>query len=563
MLTTNTTVVWFKRDLRIADHAPLAAAASASVANANCAVLPLYVIEPSIFNAPDFAAQHWGFIRESLVALNAALLPLGAPLVIRVGEMCDVLAELRATLALGSITLLSHQETGNALTYRRDIAVGKWCRANGVAWQEYRQHGVKRGLVKRDGWASQWDRFMSSPVLDAPTRLRAVSPAIASTLDLAAMANDHTDLSQFGITFHAPDKIMRIKAGRANGLELLHSFLETRGQHYRSSMSSPISAAAECSRLSPHIAFGTLSIREIAQALYARRSALQSLTEDARPPGMLASLKSFESRLHWHCHFIQKLESEPAIEFRNVHRGFDNVRDEGQLDEEAQQKLQAWATGMTGYPMIDACMRMLGTVGWINFRMRAMLMSFASYQLWLHWREPALHLAREFLDYEPGIHYPQAQMQSGVTGINTIRIYNPIKQARDQDPDGIFVKQWLPELARVPVEYIFEPWTMPETLQAHLGITIGLDYPKPIVDNVVASRFAREAIYAVKQQAQAKIIAKQVYEKHGSRHPLRDARPSAGASASSKRKSTKTVDKVATANKSKKEATPQLAFSWD
>jgi deoxyribodipyrimidine photo-lyase len=213
--------------------------------------------------------------------------------------------------------------------------------------------------------------------------------------------------------------------------------------------------------------------------------------------------------------------------------------------------------------MIDACMRMLGTVGWINFRMRAMLMSFASYQLWLHWREPALHLAREFLDYEPGIHYPQAQMQSGVTGINTIRIYNPIKQARDQDPDGIFVKQWLPELARVPVEYIFEPWTMPVTLQAHLGITIGLDYPKPIVDNVVASRFAREAIYAVKQQAQAKIIAKQVYEKHGSRHPLRDARPSAGASASSKRKSTKTVDKVATANKSKKEATPQLAFSWD
>ena len=96
-------------------------------------------------------------------------------------------------------------------------------------------------------------------------------------------------------------------------------------------------------------------------------------------------------------------------------------------------------------------MRALIETGWVNFRMRAMLVSFASYHLWLHWKEPALHLARMFTDYEPGIHYAQVQMQSGTTGMNTVRCYSPVKQGMDHDRDGEFARRWLPELARSPI----------------------------------------------------------------------------------------------------------------
>jgi len=156
--------------------------------------------------------------------------------------------------------------------------------------------------------------------------------------------------------------------------------------------------------------------------------------------------------------------------------------------------------------------------------MRALLVSFSSYQLWNHWREPALHLAREFLDYEPGIHYPQVQMQSGVTGINTLRIYNPVKQARDQDPDGTFVRRWLPALRKVPDEFIFEPWTLPQALQAQCGVIIGRDHPAPIVDHVATARQARETLWALRGDAKVREEARRVFNKHGSRNPQREGR---------------------------------------
>ena len=125
--------------------------------------------------------------------------------------------------------------------------------------------------------------------------------------------------------------------------------------------------------------------------------------------------------------------------------------------------------GRTGWPLVDACVAMLRATGWLNFRMRAMLVSVAAYPAWLHWREVGLWLARAFLDYEPGIHWSQLQMQSGTTGINTTRVYNPIKQARDHDPQGVFVRRWLPALRRVPDTWLFEPWRMPESVQARCG----------------------------------------------------------------------------------------------
>jgi deoxyribodipyrimidine photo-lyase len=229
-------------------------------------------------------------------------------------------------------------------------------------------------------------------------------------------------------------------------------FLTARGNAYNKVMSSPNTAFDGCSRLSPHLACGTLSMREVVQATRARRYQVRALPPERRG-GWSAALAAFEGRLHWHCHFIQKLESEPSIEFENLHRACDGLR-ENDFDAE---RFEAWRAGHTGFPLVDACMRALQAGGWINFRMRAMLVSFSSYQVWLHWRQPARALARLFTDYEPGIHYSQVQMQSGTTGINTLRIYNPVKQSQDHDPEGAFIRRWVPELADVPTDWIHSP----------------------------------------------------------------------------------------------------------
>jgi deoxyribodipyrimidine photo-lyase len=481
-------VVWFKRDLRVADHAPLAEAARSGL------VLPLYIAEPDLWRQPDVSHRHYAFLSDCLRDVSDELSKLGQPLVIRSGNAVDVLRAIHATHGISA--LWSHEETGNGWTFARDKAVAAWARENGVPWHERRQHGVERRMTTRDGWAKRWDNLMATPQAEPPRALTSLPNIASNALPFAA---------DLGL---APDGLSeRQLGGRSHALDLLYSFLEGRGRNYRRAMSNPLEGAEVCSRLSPHLAFGTLSMREAAQATWMRQRELR--TEGSRDVAALReSLVSFSGRLHWHCHFIQKLESEPAIEFREFHPSLRGLRP----DNPDLALLKAWADGETGYPFLDACLRSLRATGWLNFRMRAMVMSFASYNLWLPWRATGLHLARMFTDYEPGIHWSQVQMQSGTTGINAIRIYNVVKQGYDQDPQGVFVRRWVPELAAVPDGFIHEPWLWDEAARV-----LGQSYPAPVVDLKASTQAAKDRIYGARQGRRFHAAADAVQEKHGSR----------------------------------------------
>ncbi len=370
---------------------------------------------------------------------------------------------------------------------------------------------------------------------------------------------------------HRIDRIQRQQiGGESHALEMLHSFLNSRGSNYSSDISSPNTSWTSCSRLSPYLTWGHISTRFVMHETRKRQEYFRNekkkngkkkktkdssttnadkdgtsltctSTSQSKPDGYwLKSLQAFSSRMHWRSHFIQKLETEPEMEKRDLCPAYSHLR--RQPNDWNQSYYDAWSTGRTGFPFVDACMRCLIQHGWLNFRMRCMLVSFASYNLWLDWKKTAPHLARLFLDYEPGIHYPQLQMQSGTTGINAMRVYNVTKQSKDQDPKGVFIKKYVPELKNVPLDYIHEPSKMPMKLQCKLKVFIGskedIDeydqdgderyelhdqdtrcfYPKPIVNESESAKSAKDKIAAVRKLNSTKELAEQVYQKHGSRN---------------------------------------------
>jgi len=492
------TLVWFKRDLRIEDHIPLCNAI------ARGEIIPLYVYEPSLLQSAEFHSAHLHFINECLAELDQALRNIGGRLIRRTGELPEVLHAIRRTHPFEHLE--SHEETGNRLTYDRDLRVADWCREQGVTWQETPQTGVIRRLRQRNGWAARWFKRMSAEAAPAPVRC-----VVPSDLD-AGQTRHPTDFN----LAEPEGKPDAQRGGNRLAHQTLQEFLTVRGVNYRKAMSSPLEGWNACSRISPYLAWGAISMRTTFQITRRRVAELKELKEkeaqgiDRR---WFGSLQSFEGRLRWHCHFMQKLEDEPDLEFRNLARSADGLREE-KVD---AARFEAWKRGETGYPMVDACMRAVLASGWLNFRMRAMLVSFSSYHLWLHWREPAIFLGRHFLDFEPGIHFSQFQMQSGTTGINSIRIYSPIKQGIDQDPEGHFIRQYLPELAGVPTEFLHEPHRMPPLLQKEAGCEIGRHYPAPIVDHKTAYREAREKMFRMRGQSAAREEAGRIQAKHGSR----------------------------------------------
>ncbi len=476
-------VFWIKKNLRFNDNPAL------YLANKSGPIIILVPIEPSIWTAPDTSDRHLYFYLNVISDLSKQLLKSGLKIYWIESEMIHVLEELKKQI--GHFNLYSNLETGNLISFKRDKEVKFWCDKNSIHWLQPRQNNVIRNLDNRDLWTKHWRSFMGKSCLPPPDFNKMFfnkSDQLTNPFNILNGESPNVFISKLKLKNQIckVPKILLPQNPRLEALNILKSFLYERARDYQSGMSSPISSQDSCSRLSPYITWGVLSIREVYKELNLAKEFWKREHLPIREK-MLKNLNSFEKRLHWRCHFIQKLETEPEIEFRCIHPHMRELRNE--CEQPDSEKFLAWKNSKTGIDFVDACMNFLTHNGWLNFRMRAMLMSFASYNLWLHWKLTGEHLAKLFMDYEPGIHWPQVQMQSGTTGINTIRIYNPIKQQKEYDPDLEFTRRW----------------TQPSLMNSQ------------IVSTQISLSEARNKIWKVKNSQTFKEISKEIYLKHGSR----------------------------------------------
>jgi deoxyribodipyrimidine photo-lyase len=476
-------IVWYKRDLRFLDHEALYAAHHQPYP-----ILLLYCFEPSVMSYADSDVRHWRFIFQSLQDMQLKLAKTNAQLYIVHDEALHVFQQLVSNFTIKSV--YTYAETGNHLTYERDQEMKKFFDTHQIPWKEFQQNGVIRRLKSRATWDQRWkDKMQTSiSVLDLNVLRIFKLPETFFESIKGPVLN-----SAITTSHHAFQP-----GGEIYAWMYLQSFLKERSVNYSRHISKPTLSRKGCSRLSPYLTYGNISMRLVYQ---------QTMQYNASSNHKRA-LSNFISRLHWHCHFIQKFEDECRMEFEHINKAFDSI-----VKPRNEVYILAWQQGQTGVPIVDACMRCVVATGYLNFRMRAMVVSFFVFKLWQDWRE--LHfLAQQFLDYEPGIHYPQLQMQSGVTGINTVRIYNPIKNSQEHDEDGLFIRAWIPELKHVPTSHIHEPWKMSAMEQQLYQVKIGKDYPSPIVDIEATRKAASDVIWSFRKTDAVKHEGTRILQKH-------------------------------------------------
>ena len=474
-------ILWLKKDLRTSDHEALFQAIKLSK-KTGAKVLPIFVFEPSIENSPDFHPRHWKWVIESLKELGERL-----PIHVFYQEVVETFKEIFDGFQV--IRVISHQETGNDITYKRDISVKRYLKTKEVPWKEYQNNGVIRGLKSRNIWDKAWVHYMTRPMKEI---------SIDKEIFLCLDKNDNLP--------KLDKKYLEIKVpgppGETEAKKQLNLFLDEKINDYFRYISQPDKSRYHTSRLSPYITYGNVSIRQIWQTCAKEKSRIQNKM----------SINQYMARLKWHCHFIQKLESEPEIEFHNLNSAFNNIR-----TKRDRKLIKAWEKGLTGYPLIDAAMRCVAETGFLNFRLRSTVVSFLTHHLWQPWQAGAHHLARQFIDYEPGIHYPQFQMQAGTTGVNTIRVYNPVKQSLEKDKDAIFIKKWVPELANLPTNFIHEPWKLTPMEESMYDFEYGIHYPKKIVEIEQTGKHAREKLWSTLKSNSSKLNSKKILKRHTSR----------------------------------------------
>lgn len=472
-------LVWHRADLRTTDNAALAAAA----ADADARPVPAFVFDPRYYRPDALACDaRREFLHESLADLRRQYRSLGSNLALLEGDPRE---RLRTLLDSGAVDAVYLNRDVTARRGReRDRDVLDWPAATAFAddgivrpGPENRDPGGTVTVETREGWGDQCESYFEADPRPRPDSLP------PNPLDSDVTLNDVRE--RYDVT---PTKTAVPEGGTVAGNERLSGFCERVGE-YPSVVSPPAAAEGRSSRLSPYLAFGCLSVRQAYQTI-----------QDA-PDGRGRSM--FESRLYWNRHYNQKLADWPGwteTAANPVFRGF-------RRDEHDPELVAAWQKGRTGFPMVDAAMRALVETGYINFRMRAMCASVFCYILREWWRRGADFMYAHLIDADAAINYTQWQAQAGLVGVHPIRVYDPAKQVREYDPDGDFVREYVPELAPLPDEHLPRPEKAPLAVQDEAGVDVGTDYPYPVVDFEARADRAREEMARLDDRAKEAVYA--------------------------------------------------------
>ena len=479
-------VYWFKRDLRLHDNEALSRALSSRYP-----CLCIYIFEDMLYHNPHYSLRHFNFIKQSLNELNRELVAYRTRILILHAECLAFFKQLLERVQIHEV--FSHQETGLDCTYKRDLNLSMFFNTKNITWTETQNNGVKRYQKDRKHWQKNWESYMSAPQI----KLKLEPRGFLSHASIDALGFKEVETTTSNSPYFQP-------GGRSYGLKYAKSFFTDRILNYNTHISKPELSRQSCSRLSPYIAWGNLSIREIVQ----KASLIKVDKTKVNGQKVGRQIGAIASRLRWQSHFIQKFEQECRMEFEPVNKAYVD------LFPVNERYIKAWKNAETGYPLIDASMRCVVKTGYLNFRMRACLASFFCHHLFQGFWHGSAFLAAQFLDFEPGIHYPQFNMQAGVTGINTIRVYNPVLNAQKHDEKASFIKKWLPELQHLPTNFASQPWAMTALEQKFSNFELGKDYPKPIVDIKRTRQHALDRLYGLRKQKLTKSESRRILHSH-------------------------------------------------
>jgi deoxyribodipyrimidine photo-lyase len=463
-------LVWFRRDLRADDHAALYHALKDARA-----VWCVFVFDTEILDVlPGRADRRVEFIRHAVVELKAALEALDGGLTVLHGRARVLVPALAAELAVDAVYANHDYEP---LAIARDAGVEHRLAEGGRKLVTFKDQCIfeKDEVLTRAGrpftvftpyraaWLAKADRYFLKSYPVAAHRARFVPGAGGEVPSLASMGFEPTNLGA-----------LELPLGATGARRLFEEFLN-RVDRYRDRRDFP--AARGPSYLSVHLRFGTLSIREVARAAHALDS---------------AGAQSWLSELIWRDFYFQILWHHPHVVERSFKPEFDALAFPG-----GEDRFVAWCEGRTGYPLVDAAMRQLDSSGYMHNRLRMVAASFLVKDLHVHWRRGETHFAERLNDFDLAANNGgwQWAASTGCDAQPYFRIFNPVAQSERFDPDGKFIRLYVPELAGVPTRYLHAPWTMPPEDQSSAGMIIGRDYPAPVVDHAEARKTALE-LYA-------------------------------------------------------------------